>query len=249
MNDIKIYPLHVGTLKKVVHTPAVSPEDFELSPLIAYLIHVNDEWILVDTGACDPEWSGKYHHILECPDEIKVENQVAAYGVKPEDIKLLVCSHLHWDHAYNLDKFPNAKIYVQKREVEFAIAPTPSQYVFYEAMQMGLMPPWLTSAGRFEVIDGDMELMPGIKLVTLPGHTPGSQGVLVEIGEKRYLIACDCIATMDSWETRKFGLPIPSSIHVDLAEYYETFRKMLKMNAEILPGHDFSVFEHSVYPY
>lgn len=248
MHNAIIYPLHVGTLKKVLRTPAIAPDDFEPSPLIAYLIRTGDTWILVDTGACDPEWSQKYHHRLERPEEMKVENQLKRYGVQPEDIQILVCSHLHWDHAYNLHLFPNAKIYVQKRELEFAIHPIPSHYVFYEAMQMGLTPPWLSAVSQFEIIDGDFELMPGITLVTLPGHTPGQQGVLVETDEGRYLIASDCVATMDCWENREFGLPIPSSIHVDLEEYYETFRKMLRISDFILPGHDFCVFDHPCYP-
>lgn len=248
----KIYPL----LSNMIHPrnsagplfPDV-PDVYTDSPIICYLIHAGEEWILVDTGACGETWSGKYHHKMTPVEPDNWDKLLAPFGLTPKDIKTIVNTHLHWDHCYNNDLFPNAKIYVQRKEVEFAINPVPSHYVYYEAFQIGMIPPWVASSGRFEIIEGELEIAEGVKLIPLPGHTPGFQGVLVTAGNgQQYLIAGDCVANLDNWYNRAFGQAVPSYIHVDLAVYYETLQRMTKMNAVILPGHDLRAFNEKVYP-
>ncbi len=96
---------------------------------------------------------------------------------------------------------------MQKKELQFAIYPIPTQYVFYEAFQMGLTPAWVESMDRIVAVEGDCELQEGISLVTLPGHTPGFHGVLVHTSGGRYLIASDCVGMLENWEVGTFGLP------------------------------------------
>lgn len=247
----KIYPLLANMIHPRISAGPLFPgvEDiYTDSPIISYLIKTSDEWILVDTGACGEEWSNKYHHKMTPVPENNWSKLLAPFGLVPGDIKTVINTHLHWDHCYNNDLFPNAKIYVQRKEVEFAINPVPSHYVFYEAFQMGMIPPWVNSSGRFQIIDGPLTIAEGVELIPLPGHTPGFQGVLVETGNKPYLIAGDCVANLDNWNNRLFGQPVPSNIHVDLKEYYETLKKMVEMNTIILPGHDLRAFDQKVYP-
>jgi N-acyl homoserine lactone hydrolase len=250
MNNYEIYPLHVCTflMKKSAgkYFPEV-PVKIVQSPVLAYLIKANGKNIVIDTGACEADWSAKYHHELIYPDEMRIENRLKALGVNVDDVEIVVNTHLHWDHCYGNHLFKNAKFYVQSRELASAITPTPGQYLYYEAFQMGLTPPWLTSAGQFEVIDGDFELMPGIKLVLLPGHTPGMQGVLVETDSGKYLIASDLIPYYENWENRKYGLPIASDINTNLTEFYESLKKVLEITDYVLPAHDFRVLDKSVY--
>jgi len=247
----KIYPI----LSNMLH-PYISPgpkfpevEGFYAdNPVICYLIETNGDWILVDTGASDEVHSEKYHYKMTPLEENHWNKLLAPYGLAPEDIKVIVNTHLHWDHCYNNDLFPNAKIYVQKKEMQFAITPIPSHYIFYESFQIGMNPPWLKAADRFVILDGEETIADGVTLIPLPGHCPGFQGVLVETEGGRYLIAGDCVANMANWDNKVHGLPVPSGIHVDLEVYYETLKKMMEMDAEILPGHDLCVFNHSVYP-
>ena len=119
--------------------------------------------------------------------------------------------------------------------------------VYYEAFQMGLVPPWADACGQFEVIDGDYEIMPGISLVTLPGHTPGSQGVLVECESGNYLISSDFMPYYYLWEDRKFGYPVASGINTSIIEFYDSIKKAVKLTDRILPAHDFRVLEKAVY--
>jgi glyoxylase-like metal-dependent hydrolase (beta-lactamase superfamily II) len=169
--------------------------------------------------------------------------------VEPEDIELLINTHLHWDHCYNNDLFPKARIYVQRSEIRFALDPVPPQYIYYETPQLGFASqPWMKSAHRFESVDGDYHLLDGIDLVPLPGHTPGFQGVLVNTDGGRYLIASDAIPFLANWENRTYGLPQPSSIYTDLVAFYDSLKKMISICNYVLPGHDYRVLEHPVYP-
>jgi glyoxylase-like metal-dependent hydrolase (beta-lactamase superfamily II) len=224
------------------------PYAIKTSPALAYLIKGAGRIILVDTGASDPEWSEKYHHNMSFSEENKLENQLKKHGVTPDEIKDVILTHLHWDHAYGCALFKNAKFYVQKKEIDFAFNPTPSHYVGYEAFQMGLCPPWINAIPKFEPVDGDVELFDGISLVFIPGHTPGSQGVIVDTIEGKYLLAGDCVNDFPSWEDRQYGLPVVAGVHVDVREYFDTYRKILRMDVKILPGHDESVLNHPVYP-
>lgn len=221
------------------------------APVLMYLIQGKNTCMLVDTGCCDEEWARKYHHPLTQTEDMKPVNALRKQGVEPEDVTVIVNTHLHWDHCFNNHLFPNAKIYVQKKEVQFALAPIPTQYTYYESPQLGMMPPWVKSMNHFEIVDGDYELQDGISLLLTPGHTPGFQCVSVNTENGVYIIASDCVGLIENWEENLTeGLPTPSGIHVDLIEYYQSIYRLMSMTdaAHILPGHDARALENKIYP-
>jgi N-acyl homoserine lactone hydrolase len=220
-----------------------------VAPVIMYLIKGRDKLILVDTGGGDEAWSIKYHRPFKRPDD---ESPVAALkkiGINADDIDIVVNTHLHWDHCTGNEFFTKSKIYVQKKEMECAISPLPPQQNFYESHQLGMTPTWFRGYDRMVAVDGDTNLFPGIDLVTLPGHTPGFQGVLVNTEGGKYLIASDTLGLFENWTGTKEFKHIPSSIHYSLPDYYKTFEKMEKICDHILPGHDMTVFKHKCYPF
>lgn len=222
------------------------------APILMYLVQGNGLCMLVDTGCSDGEWAARYHHPLVQREEMKPVNALRKLGVESEDVQIIVNTHLHWDHCFHNDKFPNAKIYVQKREIQFAVCPIPTQYVYYESPQIHLTPSWVRAMDRMEIIDGDLQLCEGIDVLLCPGHTPGFQCVLVNTTDGPFLITSDSTGVKEAWQDRQTaGLPTPSGIHVNLEEYYETIRRIYPLadQEHILPGHDPVVLEHSVYPY
>lgn len=253
MEDYKIYPICTGMFthaEKSNFSYQKNPGEKIKAPVLAYLIKGDNSCILVDTGCSDAEWAAKYHHPIIQTDEMKLDNALQALGINPGDIKTVINTHLHWDHSFNNNLFSNAKIYVQKRELEFARNPLPTQYIYYESPQINMIPRWEEAADRIEVIDGDYCLQEGIDLLLTPGHTPGFQSVLVTTSRGRYMIASDCVGLIENWEEKQtYGLPTPSGIHIDLNEYYNTFQKMLPLTDYILPGHDMRVLEHKYYPF
>jgi len=252
MLTYKIFPLHLGQqeARPSITTYLQNAGEMKSNPIIAYLITGNGKAILVDTGCGDEEWCIKYHnYVTKISPEMELLNAIRATGVKPEDVDFIINTHLHHDHCFNNYKLPDKKIYVQKEEIKYAICPDPCQWIYYETAQVGLTPSWIAVMNRFEIVDGDIVLMDGIELVKFSGHTPGSQGVLVNTTDGKYLIAGDVISAYESWEGKGIYKHIPVNIHCSVADCYKDFEKIEKLNVSmVLPGHDMRVLEHSVYP-
>jgi glyoxylase-like metal-dependent hydrolase (beta-lactamase superfamily II) len=251
METYQIIPIKTGEFtqaEKSNFTYMIDQGTKLVAPILMYLIKGRDKLILVETGGSDEEWARKYHHPIRQKEEEKPLNALKLLGVNPEDIEIIVNTHLHWDHCFNNKLFPKAKIYVQIREMECAINPLPPQYVYYESYQIKMFPQWLNALDKIVSIDGDYVLCDGIELVTLPGHTPGLQGVLVNTDDGKYLIAGDAAPLFENWEGNAMHAHIPSGIHYSLPEYYETIKKMERICQHVLPGHDNKVFARKCYP-
>jgi glyoxylase-like metal-dependent hydrolase (beta-lactamase superfamily II) len=171
---------------------------------------------------------------------------LADAGIDPADVGTVIYTHLHWDHCSNPELFPNARFIVQKKELEFAVDPVP---IFRKAYQRTAtaMPPILSVLGRVDTIEGRTEVHPGITAIPLPGHTPGSQGVLVETDAGRFLLAGDCIDRYENWEGDATLDHLPSASFINLIDYFDSFALMESLDAEVIPGHDPRVLERRVF--
>ncbi len=250
-----IKPLHLGELtgyEKSMHTYRIDYGVKLDSPFMAFLVQGDGRNILVDTGPKDMERVKKYHGHIQAnlPEEKTLIKLLAGQNLVPEDIDFIICTHLHWDHCQNNDCFPGKKVYVQKREVRYAIDPLKAHYSTYEAPAAGLVPIWAVAGNQLEIIDGDMEIVPGIDVFLTPGHTPGSQCVRINTADGLYLIAGDTINLYENWIGNGQDDHILSGIHVDLAAFEASYAKLDKMEfKEVIPSHDMKVLEHAVYPY
>ena len=250
MSNLRIRPISTGRFlgaEKSNFTYGMDQGVKIESPVLMWLIEGGDKRILVDSGGSDPDWAAKYHHPLERKPHEDPVKAIEKVGLKASDIDIIVNTHLHWDHCFNNHLFPNAKILVQAEELRYAIAPLPCQARFYESQLIGLTPPWLQTLDRIKVIDGEKEIEKGIRLVPLPGHTVGFQGVLVELESGRCLIAGDNCPLFENWEGNDQFAHIPPGIHVDLIDCYASFEKMELIADMILPGHDLKVLGEEVY--
>jgi N-acyl homoserine lactone hydrolase len=211
---------------------------------IAWLIKGNEKNILIDSGVGDADWAKIHRGInLKPGPQGGFVTTLAKFGIKPEEIDLVICTHLHWDHCVNHHYLTNAKFIVQHRELMHAIDPINVQKDIYGWAE-NQVPPFLSVSGKYRTIKGDREVLPGIKVVLTPGHTPGTQGVLVKTGMKDFFLASDSVPLFENWEERT-----PSGIHVNLEEYQESFEKIETLSGVfVLPGHDPKVFEKERYP-
>lgn len=245
-----IYPLHLGTFTAMEMSNLMyqtKPGQKVRQPILGWLLKNHEEAIVVDTGGSDEDWAENYHHGLERPQELTIESQLKNYDVDVDDIEMVINTHLHWDHCFQNDAFKKARFWVQKKELHAAVAPIPTQKGYYETGIPGVQPSWMKTFGRMVVIDGELQLRPGLQLVPLPGHTPGLQGVLVETNEGSYLIASDTIGVYENWSGNEALEHVPEGIHWDLESYFETFTKMERFNARVLPCHDMRVLEQDCY--
>ena len=161
---------------------------------------------------------------------------------------LVILTHLHWDHSYNLEFLTKATILVQKTEVHYAMTPLPTDYRVYGIGRRGFRAGWLDAFDRMQVVDGDRDLLPGVSAYFLPGHTPGCQSVGVETRDGVYLIAGDNVPLVENWEGDDRLRHIPNGLHVDLEAYWRSFERMERIGGHVLPSHDPRVFKQELYP-
>ncbi len=249
-----ITPLWLGLMthyERSAHLYACDQGVKMQSPYIAFLIRGNGKNIVVDTGPCSPELVAKYHgHVrVDIKPEDSLPSRLKEQGVAPADVDYVINTHLHWDHCYNNNLFPGKPIYVQKAEIIGAMFPYECHWFTYESPQSGLTPPWFENAHQFKVVDGDAEIDDGIGLYLTPGHTKGSQCVMVNTGDGPYLICGDTINIYDNWTGNGKLKHIATGIHIDLSDCYASFEKIetLRFTA-LIPGHDIRVFDNKVYP-
>jgi len=250
MSHLKIRPLSTGRFLEAEKSNFTYGVDQGLkieSPILMWFIEGGKNRILVDSGGSDPEWAGRFHHPLERREDEDPVKAIEQLGLKPEDIDIIVNTHLHWDHCFNNELFPNAKILVQAEELRYAISPLPWHALYYESQLIGMTPPWLKSLDRIDVIEGEKEIEKGISLIPLPGHTLGFQGVLVDLPTGRCLIAGDNCPLFENWQSNDQPGHIPPGIHVNLLDCYNSFKKIESIADMVLPGHDLKVLEKEVY--
>ena len=98
--------------------------------------------------------------------------------------------------------------------------------------------------GRIREIAGDCRLTPTMELLHVPGHSPGSQAVVVTGGTRPYLIAGDTIPLFDNLAPlSKHCSVTPNGIHLDLRELMQSMQRLVGLGVDLLPGHDPRVLE------
>jgi glyoxylase-like metal-dependent hydrolase (beta-lactamase superfamily II) len=247
---LRIHQLQLGTIKmdKSVFTTLRNFGQTLEVPVIMWYIEGAEARILVDTAAPPPAEAPKTIPPYEQPPEMRCTTALSSLGLKPEDIDIVVLTHLHWDHCTNAGLFPKARFVVQREELRYAAAPLPIHWRAYGGRPGGTLA-YLPRDAQLQVVEGDVPLVKGVSLYHLPGHTPGMQGVVVETDGGRYLIASDNVPLYDNWDGEGPTLPhIPNTLHVNLEDYFASFAKMERVADVVLPSHDFRVLEKGVLP-
>jgi glyoxylase-like metal-dependent hydrolase (beta-lactamase superfamily II) len=156
-----------------------------------YLILGGDDPILVDTGASHPGIMERLGMRGIVTEEMTIEAQLDRHGLAPADVRWLLHTHHHIDHAGQDDRFPNATLVTNRRELEYSVSGImggqyPPEYVKHHVDR-------LHTPGALRLLDlelsGPDEIFPGIVCEAAGGHTEGSMNVLVETAEG---VACIC---------------------------------------------------------
>lgn len=241
-----IHPVMVGTAGRDRATFLMFSRSQDITvAMLMYYVRVGQRQILVDTGVGASEATAAHHHPMAQTPEQRPVAALARLGVKPEEIDTVINTHLHWDHCCNNDLFPNATIYAQRVELQYAIAPLPLHTWAYDAIAydngQAVLPPFLKA--RLTLLVGDLEVAPGVTILFTPGHTPGSQSVVVRGGTTTYVIAGDNVPLYDNLPGRYKPGFTPNGIHVDLETYYRSWQRIEAAGGEVLPSHDARVMD------
>jgi N-acyl homoserine lactone hydrolase len=211
------------------------------SAIYVWYIEGSQPKILVDSGVTASYYAGKP---FITRDLISVEDGLRKLGLTPEDIKIVIITHLHFDHVSLAYLYKKAKFIVQKRELDYARNPHPIDALFYDSSAFeGL---------NFEVIDGDKEIIPGVSVLLTPGHTPGGQSVEIETIAGKAIITgfCSQMSTFtQTEEMRQMGWEVAApGLHQDVREAYDSVLKVKRRASIIIPLHDPAFITKEVIP-
>jgi glyoxylase-like metal-dependent hydrolase (beta-lactamase superfamily II) len=237
----RIYAIRYGHLDRRSDLNFLGGDDHaQPMPLDYYVwvIRSAAHTIVVDTGFAAPAAAQRGRTLLR-----PVGEGLAAIGVRPQEVQHVVITHMHYDHAGNVPLFPQARFHVQDAEMAYCTG---------RAMTHGhLAGPFdaenvvdmvrRTFDGRVVFHSGDDELLPGVTLHHLPGHTPGLQVVRVQTERGPVVLASDAI---HFWANLQRETPYP--VVADVVAYLEALRRLRSLGASldhIIPGHDPAVLQ------
>lgn len=203
---MKMYMFEAGILKSQQHFFTLNKgvgAAFDVPVPFTLIDHPKGK-VLFDTGKAYETIHDKQAHwggILAAYDPVMTEDQwcvnaIRKVGCAPEDIKYVILSHLHLDHAGCVGHFPNAQYLVQRDELHFAYVPDPYMKAAYIRKDFDKDVPWLILEGWKD--DGfDLYGDGAITVHFTPGHTPGHQSVLVDLKNTGpvFLAADSCYTT------------------------------------------------------
>jgi glyoxylase-like metal-dependent hydrolase (beta-lactamase superfamily II) len=195
------------------------------------LIETAGRRILVDTGMGD-KWSEKERSLYRIDRSSTLLGALRALGLGPADIDLVINTHLHFDHAGGntrleggkpVPTFPRARYLIQKGEWDDATRPHERSRASYR--EVDIAP--LAGAGQVDLLTGDVEVAPGVRVVRVGGHTAHHQIVVVEGGGNALFIPTDLLPTTSH-------LPLPFVMSYDLypVATLEAKRELLNKAAE-----------------
>jgi glyoxylase-like metal-dependent hydrolase (beta-lactamase superfamily II) len=256
LGDLELYVVNDGDFKldggamfgvvpKVMWSKVISHDEKNRIPMTANILLVKgaDFNLLIDTG-CGDKWDDKEAGIFSIKRPRGLIDNLSNIGMKAEDITHIVYTHLHFDHAgggtyydNNGDlqlQFPNAKIFIQKGEWDVAMNPNLRDKRSYKPEN--LLP--LLEKNVIEFVNGDTEVLPGIKMRITGGHTKNHCIVLVESEGDTCVFNGDLIPMATH-------LPIPFVMAYDLYPD-ETMNSKIALLDEAVENDYLMVFEHGV---
>jgi glyoxylase-like metal-dependent hydrolase (beta-lactamase superfamily II) len=163
------------------------------------LVRAAGKTIVVETGN-GTKWDPKLRNIYGIQEGDPLRDGLARVGVAAEKVDMVINTHLHFDHAggntrvvdgRDVPTFPNALYVVQRAELEHAMNPTERDRASYFADRF--VP--VTEAEQWRLVDGDVDIVPGISVMRIPGHNADIQAVKISGGDRTVIYVADMLPT------------------------------------------------------
>lgn len=192
-----------------------------------------DRTVVFDTGFSRAAGERRGRILERTPAEA-----VASLNVEPATVTDVVITHLHYDHAGNVNDFPQAQIWVQKSELRYACGPSMRHSAlnhFFEREDINTMIGHLFD-GNLRIIDGDVQLAAGIDLFKVGGHTPGLQIASIATARGNVVVASDALHYYENLDLRN---PFPGIVNVaEMMDGYDKLVDVALSSKHIIAGHD-----------
>lgn len=179
-------------------------EDFVLAaPVCTYVMETEQGWVLFDTGIntdnlTDPVrvYDRFTRHGWFCPPIVLPQHeplaQLARIGLAPADIAHVILSHTHCDHTGNLKHFRHAPVWIQRLEHDYAFGQHGNYAVFNDDFDFPDI--------DWRVVDGDWQMMPGLRGILTRGHMPGHQSLIVDLPGGTKVLTADAGDLMENFD-------------------------------------------------
>jgi 4-pyridoxolactonase len=236
---MKVYLLDNGTLmldESFVTWNHGQGKEFRF-PVYALYIDHPDGKVMIDTGI-DKAWVERklpFEKPEQSADQT-IESQLAMIGVKPEEIDIVINSHLHFDHCSNNKLFPQAVFYFSKSELRHAYVPDPWERLGYDPdlVVMPGMKTELLDLGHYEY-----EVLPGITLIETPGHSVGHVSAIIQPGGQ----TAPLVFPFDvAWTKHNLVDRVMMGLHSDPLELLDSMNRIentaMKIGGQIFYSHD-----------
>lgn len=194
--------------------------------------------VVVDLGFTEEVGTQRGRQFVRCPSR-----GLAEIGIDCARVEHVILSHFHYDHVGNYALFPNARFYVQDEEMRFYTGRYVSQPAFRHSVEVDdvLALVRYNYQGRLYFVDGEEEILPGISVHRVGGHTAGMQIITVQTASGRAVLASDASHYYHNFEDN-----VPFMVIHDLPGMYHAFQRLYALADTpelIIPGHDPMVLE------
>ncbi|MFB6171278.1 MAG: N-acyl homoserine lactonase family protein [Haloarculaceae archaeon] len=215
-----------------------------------YLIEHPEGLVVVDTGLShemldDPASYGPYGAAfmdaflpaIEYGPDMHPRAHLEAAGYDPADVDYVVMTHLHSDHAGQIDAFPDAEFLVQERELRYAHWPVPVQEVFYLEGDFDVL---RSDAYDVTPLDGEYDVFGdgSVRTIPTPGHTPGHQSVVLELPESGTVILGADVAHMQDGYDREHLASFNWDLSESIASLRDVKARARRTDANVYVTHD-----------
>jgi len=209
---------------------------------VFWYIKAGDKNVLIDTGISQSDmekylYGRPYEHIRSFTETL------ALVGITPEDVDIVIQTHLHYDHCGHTELCKRARIIVQEAELKFAYSP---HALFSGSYNLGFLKDL-----RFQLVTGDCQIMPGIKVILAPGHSPGTQAVAVETRDGIAIISgfCSIKENFSPPEKMRTKWPVLApGVSVNSLQAFDSALKIKGLADIIIPNHDLETAQREEIP-
>lgn len=192
-----------------------------------------DRAFVLDLGFDPEEGKRRGRSHLRCPADA-----LSLIGLDAAKVEQVIVSHMHYDHCGNLGRFPNARFWIQDREMAYATG----RFMTHAALRIAFSVDYVCDLveaahdGRCKFVDGDREVAPGISVHHVGGHTDGLQVVRVWTRRGWMVLASDAT---HFYANMTAGNPFPIVFNVaHMMVAYDRLRELADGPDNIIPGHD-----------
>ncbi|MGV1795153.1 N-acyl homoserine lactonase family protein [Rhizobium sp. A37_96] len=237
MRPWRALAIHYGTAERPpadltldTHDPHERPQRIDY---FIWVVRHENRLVLIDTGFSPAEGRARGRTLLIHPVDA-----LRCLSIAPGDITDVVITHLHYDHAGNLGDFPNARFHIQDREMAYGTG----RCMCHERMRRPFAAEAVVDAVRLVYSnrmcfhDGDEDVVPGLSLHLVGGHSKGLQVVRVAVGNRIAVIASDALH-FERYLQSDDVFPLFANYEA-VVEGYRKLQMLAGENGIIVPGHD-----------